>query len=128
MTNGDHKGRIFQFHPHTNNGFFSCLPLNTLFYIRKNKKGFQKILTPLRYGMVTSFLHYNDATERRAASLWANVRLFAFFFIFLKGMKDRLSAHVRNFFLTYNRIQDRVIPILARSLSEKSVPHHYPSE
>ena len=81
-------------------------------------------------------------------------------------MYDRLSAHVRNFFpahqieifvvftrvrsffLTYQRIQDRVIPLLARcwknlshipthtrwsdpyvsSLSEKSVLHRYPCE
>ena len=35
MTNGDHKGQIFLSHPHTNNGFFSCSPLNTSFYIGK---------------------------------------------------------------------------------------------
>ena len=33
MTNGDHEGRIFLFHPHTNNRFFSCSPLNASFYI-----------------------------------------------------------------------------------------------
>ena len=28
MTNGDHEGSILLSHPHTNNGFFSCSPLN----------------------------------------------------------------------------------------------------
>ena len=29
MTNGDHEGRIFLFHPHTNNGFFFLLTIKT---------------------------------------------------------------------------------------------------
>ena len=35
MTNGDTEGRIFISHPHTINGFFSCSPLNTTFYVEK---------------------------------------------------------------------------------------------
>ena len=40
-------------------------------YIRKKniKKNFQKILNTPRCDMVTSFLHYNDVTDRRAASV-----------------------------------------------------------
>ena len=29
MTNGDHEGRIFLYHPHMNNDSFSCSLLNT---------------------------------------------------------------------------------------------------
>ena len=38
MTKGDCEGRIFRSHPHTNNGYFSCSPLNTHFYIGRNMK------------------------------------------------------------------------------------------
>ena len=37
MTNGDCKGQIFLSHPHTNNRFFSCSPLNTTFLYLKKK-------------------------------------------------------------------------------------------
>ena len=33
MTNGDPEGWIFLSQPHTNNGFFSCSPLNTSFIL-----------------------------------------------------------------------------------------------
>ena len=68
MTNGDHGGRIFLSHPHTNNGSF---------YIGKHKKDFQKILNTLRFDMVTSFEHYNDVTDQCAV----DVRLFIFFYL-----------------------------------------------
>ena len=42
MTKGDREGRIFLPHPHTNNGFFSCSPLNTSFYIGKTWKRLQE--------------------------------------------------------------------------------------
>ena len=35
MTIGDREGRIFLSHSRINNGYFSCSPLNTSFYIRK---------------------------------------------------------------------------------------------
>ena len=38
MTNGDCEGSIFLSHPHTNDGFFSCSPLNNSFYIGKTWK------------------------------------------------------------------------------------------
>ena len=41
MTIGDREGRIFLSHPHTNNGFFSCLPLYTSFILKKSGKYFQ---------------------------------------------------------------------------------------
>ena len=45
MVNGSCKGWIFLFHPHT----ISCSPLNTLFYIGKNEKGFHLTLYTLKY-------------------------------------------------------------------------------
>ena len=54
---------------------FSCSPLYTSFYIGKHEKDFQKILNTLRCDIVTSFKHYNDVTNQRAAS----VRLFFFY-------------------------------------------------
>ena len=35
MTNGDHEGRVFLSHPHTNNGFFFLLTTKYSFYIDK---------------------------------------------------------------------------------------------
>ena len=59
---------------------FYCLPLSTSFIFgKKLEKGFQKIVNTLRCDMVTSFQHYNDVTDRRAAS----VRLFVFFYLSL---------------------------------------------
>ena len=55
MTIGDRERRGFLSHPHTNNGFFSCSPLNTRFILEKQGKCFQKILNTLRCDMVTSF-------------------------------------------------------------------------
>ena len=76
MTNGDHEGRIFLSHPHTNNGLFFLLTTKYVILYWKNiKKDFQKILNTLRCDMVTSFSHFNDVTDRRAAS----VRLFVFY-------------------------------------------------
>ena len=54
---------------------FSCSPLITSFILEKRGKDFQKILNTLRCDMVTSFLHYDDFTDRRATS----VRLFVFY-------------------------------------------------
>ena len=45
----------------------SCLTLNTSFILEKLKEDFQKILNILRCDMVTSFKHYNDVTDQRAA-------------------------------------------------------------
>ena len=42
MTNTDLEWRTFLSHPHTNNGFFFCSPLNTSFYIGKTKKTSRK--------------------------------------------------------------------------------------
>ena len=70
MTNGDHEGRIFLSHPHANNEiFFFCSSRNTSFYIGKHEKSFQKMLNTLRFDMVTSFEHYNDVTDQRAADM-----------------------------------------------------------
>ena len=38
MTNGHHEGRIFLFHPHTNNGFFFLLTAKYLIFYWKNMK------------------------------------------------------------------------------------------
>ena len=46
---------------------FSCSPLNTSFCIGKNMKKTLRIMNMLRCDMVTSFKHYNDITDRRAA-------------------------------------------------------------
>ena len=35
VTNGNHKGRFFLSHPHTNDGLFFLLTKNTSFYIGK---------------------------------------------------------------------------------------------
>ena len=54
MTNGDREGRIFLFHPHTNNGFFFLLTnLYLIFFWKNMKKNFQTILNTLRCNMVT---------------------------------------------------------------------------
>ena len=56
MTNGDHKGRIFQSHAHTNNGFFFLLTTKYLIlYWKKYEKSFLKNLNTLKCDMVTSF-------------------------------------------------------------------------
>ena len=65
MTNGDWERLIFLSHPHTNNGLFFLLTT----ILEKHGKDFQKILNTLRCDIVTSFSHYNDVTERRAASV-----------------------------------------------------------
>ena len=57
---------------------FSCSPFNTSFILEKLSIDFQKILNTLRCDTVTSFLHRNDVTGRRAAS----VGLFVFFLSF----------------------------------------------
>ena len=57
MSNGDHKGRIFLSHPHTNNGFFFFW-LTTKYIIlllEKHEKYFQKIPHTLRCDMVAQF-------------------------------------------------------------------------
>ena len=65
MTIDDHEGLS---HPHTNNGFFPCPPLNASFILEKKRgKDFQKILNRMRCDTVTSFLHYNDVTDGCAA-------------------------------------------------------------
>ena len=64
MTYGDRVGRIFLSHPHTNNG--SLFLLNTL-----------------RYDMVTSFYHFNDVTERRAAIMRPTCGCSFFFYLIL---------------------------------------------
>ena len=53
---------------------FSCSTLHTSFILEKLEQDFQKILNTLRCDILTSFLHYNDVTDRRADS----VRLFVF--------------------------------------------------
>ena len=55
MTISDREGRIFLFHPHTNNGFVFLLTTLYLIYIEKRGKNFQKILNTLRCDMVMSF-------------------------------------------------------------------------
>ena len=76
VTNGDHEGRIFLSHPHTNNRIiFLANYLIPHFILENTRKDFQKVLNTLRCDMVTSFLHYNDVTDGRAAS----VRLFVFY-------------------------------------------------
>ena len=40
-----------------------------ILYWKNMKKSFQKILNSLRCDAVTSFQHYNDGTDRRAASV-----------------------------------------------------------
>ena len=73
MTIGDREGQVFLFYPHSKNGFFFSLITQYLIYIgKKLEKDFQKILNTLRCGMETSFYHFNDVTDRRAAI----VRLF----------------------------------------------------
>ena len=48
--------------------FFSCSPQNTSFYIgKKHELDFQGILNTLRCDMVTSFQHFHDVTDGRAA-------------------------------------------------------------
>ena len=48
MANRDHEGRIFISHSHTNNGFFSCSPLNNLYFtLEKHEKSFKKNLNTL---------------------------------------------------------------------------------
>ena len=64
MTNGDHEGRVFLSHCHTNT--CSTLPY---FIFEKHEKSFQKILNSPRFKMVMSFEHYNDVTDRHAASV-----------------------------------------------------------
>ena len=50
MTNGDHDGRIFLSHPHSNKGFFFLLTTKYLILNRKkHKKNFQNIMKPLRF-------------------------------------------------------------------------------
>ena len=52
---GDHAGRIFLSHTHTNNGFFFLLTTEYLILYWKNlKKAFQKILNSLRCDVMTS--------------------------------------------------------------------------
>ena len=69
MTNGDHQGRIFLSHPHTNNRFFFLLTTKYLIlYFFQHEKDFQKILNKLRCDMGTSFKHY-DITDQNAASM-----------------------------------------------------------
>ena len=77
MTSGDHEGRIFLFHSHTNNGFFFLHNTNykyRILYWKEHEKGFQKVLNSLRCNMVTSFYHNGNVTDQRAG----DVRLFAF--------------------------------------------------
>ena len=70
MTKGDHEGRIFLTHPHTNNVLFYLVTAKYLIlYWKSMKKDFQKILKSLKCDMVTSFIHYNDVTDRRATSV-----------------------------------------------------------
>ena len=64
---------------------FSCLPIYTSFILEKLEKDFKKILNKPRCDMVTSFKHYNDVTDRRAASVWL------FVFIFLWGWYGRVK-------------------------------------
>ena len=61
--------------------YCSCSPQNTSFYIGKTwKKNFQKIRNTQRCDMLTSFLHLNDVTNRRADSVRsATVRVFYLF-------------------------------------------------
>ena len=54
MTNGDPEGRIFLFHPQTNNGFVSCSPLIPHFILKDHEKDFQEVLDTLRCDTVTS--------------------------------------------------------------------------
>ena len=60
-------------------GFFFLVTTKHHIFIEKKKtreRGFQKILNTLRCdiiimcGMVTSFLHYNDVTDQRAAGFY----------------------------------------------------------
>ena len=56
-----------------------------------HEKYFQKILNTLRCDIVTSFYHYNDVTDRRAAS----VRLFVFLiFLGLVGVCGLEISHM----------------------------------
>ena len=80
MTNGDSEGRIFLSHPHTNNGLFFLLTTKYLILCWKHDKDFQKILNTLRYDMETSFKHYNDVMDRRAASVRSTCGFFFFIF------------------------------------------------
>ena len=74
MSIGDREGRMFLSHPHTNDGFFFLLTtFNISFILEKLEKDFQEILNKLRCDMVTSFQHYNDVTDRCAASMRLSV-------------------------------------------------------
>ena len=75
MTNGDHEGRIFLSHPHTNNGFFFLLTTKYLILYWKNMKRLPENpeYAEVRRDDVTLTLH--DVTDRRAAS----VRRFVFY-------------------------------------------------
>ena len=55
ITNGDREGRFFLSHPRTNNGFFSCSPLNNPFFTGKNVEKAFKNLNTLICDMVTLF-------------------------------------------------------------------------
>ena len=64
------KDGFYLSHPHTNNGFFFLPTTNYhILYLKKHNKVYQKILNSLLCDMVTSFYHYNDVTDRRAASV-----------------------------------------------------------
>ena len=70
MTNGDHEWHIF-YHPYTDNEFFFLLTTKYLIYIgKKHELDFQGILNTLRCDMVTSFQHFHDVTDGRAAVLF----------------------------------------------------------
>ena len=43
MTNGDHEGRIFLSHPHTNNGLFFLLTTKYLIFIWKHEKPYAEM-------------------------------------------------------------------------------------
>ena len=68
LTNGDHEGRIFLSHPHTNNGLFFFLNTKYLILYEKDMKRLSENpeFAEMRHGE-----HYNDVTDSAVS-----VRLF----------------------------------------------------
>ena len=110
LTNGDREGRIFLFRHHTNNG---------LYFLHTIKHDISITEVPeyaeMRHNLVTILYRTDDVTSLAKCVFLMEycgaVRLFLSF------------PRVNYDFLTYQYIQDRVIPMLV-----KKVPHGYPCE
>ena len=80
---GDREVRIFLSHPHTNNGFFPCSPLNISFILEKLEKDLRKILenpeyAELRHGdaiLILQRRHGSTCGQRAAVRFYLSLGL-----------------------------------------------------